>query len=298
MEFVALVNPIAGRGNSVERWDRLALQLLSTGTDARTVVTQSRDHAVTEAARAAASGACVVAVGGDGMVRDVASGVVRSSGTMAIIPTGRGNDLAGKLGIPTSEIRLDEMLCERASRVIDVLDVNGHVVPGNAYAGVDSVAARMINRTRRVPPFALYRGAGLAATARWKKTEFALTIERDGELFTRSVHAHDIVVANSGRYGHGLHIVPDAQLDDGLLDVLIVHHGSPLRIISMLRAAERGDHVDRSDVEVFQTTSITIEADRPIPFGADGDEVTELPATIKVRPKALRVIVPRTPAMS
>lgn len=292
--FVGLVNPVAGRRDSFDRWDRLALRLIESGCDVDTVVTEGSPHAVASAAVAAGEGAVVVAIGGDGLVRDVAAGVVRSGGTMAIVPSGRGNDLAAKLGIPSRSEWIGDMLVAGHTQVIDVLDVNGHVVPGNVYAGVDSVAARIINRNRRIPALALYRGAGVAAVAGWRSTDFLLHYSTPSGYEERRVRAHDIVIANSGRYGNGLNIVPDAKLDDGLIDVLIVEYGSPLRIGSVMRAVRTGAHVDREDVDVFQTTEVTIAASRPVPFGADGDEVTDLPAAIKMRPKALRVIVPAT----
>lgn len=273
--------------------------LIGFGIDVMSISTTGSEHATAEAAKAAADGRTVVAVGGDGLVRDVAAGVVRSGGTMAVVPVGRGNDLAAKLTLPSSDRGLISMLQAGRTRVIDVLDVNGHVVPGNVYAGVDSVAARLINNNRRIPALALYRGAAVAALAKWKPTEFTLTYresrssDRDGSAETTLVtRAHDIVIANSGRYGNGLNIVPDASLDDGVIDVLIVRHGSVLRLASILFAAQRGTHIDRDDIDVLRVTWLRVEADRDVPFGADGDEVTHLPAEIKLRPKALHVVVP------
>lgn len=297
MPIVALVNPVAGSGDAVDRWDKVALDLTERGRTIETIATKSASHATGVAARAAADGACVVAVGGDGLVRDVAAGVVRSGGTMAIVPSGRGNDLAGVLKLPTRPAYLADMLQNGRTRVVDVLDVDGHVVPGNVYVGVDSVAARMINANRRLPSLLLYRGAGLVAAMRWRRTLFSLTYvpagaEPDSPPVVRNVYAHDIVVANSGRYGHGLEIVPGARLDDGIIDVLIVAHGSPFRVASIMLAAKHGGHVSRDDVEVLQVTSIEIDCNREVPFGADGDEVTELPTSIKLRPKSLRILVP------
>lgn len=298
MGAVAVVNPIAGGGTAPSLWSQVAANLGCN--DIETIVATNADHATAVAHRAAHAGQRVIAVGGDGLVRDVAAGVVAGSssrspstlGEMAIVPAGRGNDLATRIGLPVAPVEIAAMLERGATRAIDVLDVNSSTVPGNVYVGVDAVAARYINRWRRLPSWAVYRAAGVAAVTRWKPTEFTLAYtDPTGRLVVRIVNAHDIVIANSGQYGHGLNIVPSAELDDGLMDVMVVDHGPRRRIVTFLLAAQRGHHVDRDDVTVFRARTLSIKADRDVPFGADGDEVTTLPAHIAVRPHALRVVV-------
>ena len=87
----------------------------------------------------------MVAVGGDGLVRDVAEGVVAAgpASVMAIVPAGRGNDLARALGCPTGAGALAEVLLHGQARALDVIDLDGTIVPGNVYCGIDSVANAM-----------------------------------------------------------------------------------------------------------------------------------------------------------
>jgi diacylglycerol kinase family enzyme len=100
------------------------------------------------------------------------------------------------------------------------------------------------------------------------------------------------VIGNSGGYGHGLNIVPSARIDDGLLDVLIVRDGPRRAVASFMREAQRGTHVHRPEVSVQQAREVTIDADRPVPVCGDGEELAALPATMRVRPSALRLIRP------
>ncbi len=230
----------------------------------------------------------MVAVGGDGLVRDVAEGVAGVGGVMALVPAGRGNDLARSLDYPTDVRPLAELLLHGTDRPSDVIELGRHVVLGNVYCGIDSVSNAIINRNRRLPAKLVYRLAPVRAIVTWRAPRFTLTI--DGERV--DVRAHMIVVANSGAYGHGLRIVPSARIDDGALDVLVVGDGPKRAIVSFLRAAQRGTHVDRPEVSVRAAHEVTIAADRPVPVCGDGEYLTELPATLRIRADALRLIRP------
>ncbi|MCX4745611.1 diacylglycerol kinase family lipid kinase [Kitasatospora sp. NBC_01287] len=288
--FTAIVNPISGGGHAAARWEPIAARLRAGGATVRSVPTRGRDHAIASAREAAERGEVVVAVGGDGMVRDVAEGAVRGAGTMAVVPAGRGNDLARTLRLPGvgDPAAVADLLLAGRSRTIDVLEVNGVVVPGNVYIGIDALATQIINAGRALPALLVYRLAPLQAILRWRAAGYTLTV--DGER--REVRGHTVVVANSGAYGHGLRIVPTALLDDGLLDVMVVGDGPRAKVVSFMREAKRGTHLRRPEVSVRPAREVVVDADRAIPVCADGDEIAELPARIKVLPGALRILVP------
>jgi diacylglycerol kinase (ATP) len=286
--FTALVNPISGGGRAAKSWEPLAERIGDAGARVRVEVTRSREHAIELAMTAAADGDIVVAVGGDGLVRDIAGAAVASGGTLGIVPAGRGNDLARALRLPTTVDGLATLLLEGTARAIDVLDVNGTIVPGNVYAGLDSVANRIINDNRWVPAALLYRLAPIRAIATWRAPTY--TVCADG--VTTTVRAHMVVLANSGAYGHGLHIVPTAKLDDCLLDVLIVGDQPRRAVVSFMREAEQGTHVNRPEVSLSRAREVTINADRPLPVCGDGDELTQLPVTVRLRPGALQILAP------
>lgn len=286
--FAALINPISGGGRAPRTWAPVARRLASAGADVVVEHTRSREHGVDAAAAAAADGRVVIAVGGDGLVRDVAQGVVPTRSPMAVVAAGRGNDLAGRLDLPRDPDGLARMLLTGAVRELDVIDLGGTVVAGNVYCGLDSVANAIINRSRWMPALLAYRLAPVRAILTWHAPTFTLTT--DGAV--RTVRAHLVVVGNSGAYGHGLRIVPSARMDDGRLDVLVVGDIPKRTIASFMRAARRGTHVDRPEVEVLTAATVTIAADRAVPVCGDGEELGGLPATMTVRPGALRLIAP------
>lgn len=290
--FTALVNPISGGGKAADKWSRLAVRIDEAGADVRVELTRSRQHAVDAATAAAAEGRVVVAVGGDGLARDVAEGVVRGAGTMGLVPAGRGNDLARALSLPTDVAGLADVLLHAAPKSLDVIDLDGTIVAGNVYCGIDSVATTIINDNRWLPGRLLYRLAPVRAVLSWHAPTYTLTV--DG--VTRTVQAHMIVIANSGAYGRGLRIVPSARMDDGRLDVLIVGAGPRRAVVSFMREAQRGMHVHRPEVEVVTAQEVTLDADRPLPVCGDGEELRALPVTMHVKPAALQLLAPLTAA--
>lgn len=287
--FTALVNPISGGGHAAKRWTPLAARLAAAGADVRIELTRSREHGIELAEEAAHEGRIVVAVGGDGLVRDVAGGVVAAGGTMALVPAGRGNDLARALGgFPHDVDGLADLLLHGAPRTLDVLEAAGVIVPGNVYAGVDGLSTEIINADRWLPPLLVYRLAPVRALLRWKPVGYTLTV--DGER--RTVRGHSVVIANSGAYGNGLRIVPSARLDDGFLDVLIVAAGPRRHVVGFMRDAMRGRHVERPEVEVLRARQVTLDTDPPLLACADGDPLARVPVTVRIRPGALRLIAP------
>lgn len=286
--FTALVNPISGDTGAAAAWAPVQRLLAGAGAAAAVVTTRSADHAQRCARDAAARGDVVVAVGGDGLIRDAAGGVVAAGGegALSILPAGRGNDLARALRLPAAPDALAGLLLDAPVRRIDVLEVGGVVVPGNVYAGIDAVATRIINRSRWLPGLLSYRLAPARAAMGWRPPTYTVTV--DGE--TRKVRAHTVVVANSGAYGHGLRIVPTAQLDDGRLDVLVVGAGPLTALARFMSQARTGSHVERPEVELTTGLEVTVDANRPVPLCADGDEIGHLPATIRIRPAALPLL--------
>lgn len=286
--YTALVNPISGGGTAWQYWEPIAQRLQSAGASVDSVRTRSRADAVERARVAAEAGHIVVAVGGDGLVRDVAEGVVAAGGTLAIAPAGRGNDLAKALAIPREAGALAEVLLHTPPRALDVAEVNGVIAPGNVYVGIDSMATRIINDNRWMPALLLYRLAPVRAIMNWRAVRYDLVV--DGE--PRQLTGHTVIVANSGAYGHGMRIVPSAIPDDGQLDLLTVGDGPRRQVVRFMNKVKDGTHVDRPEVTVDRVQTVTIDADRPVPVCVDGDEVTQLPATVRIREAALNCVAP------
>lgn len=286
--FTAVVNPTAGDASAARTLLALARLLREAGAPLRVEYSRSLAHAGELGRAAALRGDTVLGVGGDGIAGAVGGALVGLDAEYGIVPAGRGNDFARQLGLPRSAPELAGLLLHGSSRPTDLIEVNGRAGLGNVYTGVDAVANRYANQTRLLKGKASYTFGGARALVGWKPVTYTVTL--DGE---RSEHrAYTVVAANSGYYGSNRRVAPDASVDDGLLDVVIIRHMSPLLFAAVLLELEAGTHVRRPQVEVLRGKEIRIEASRDLPYGCDGELPGRLPVTARVLPGALRIIRP------
>jgi YegS/Rv2252/BmrU family lipid kinase len=270
----------------------------------RRVDTRHLDHARELAAEAAGQGEIVVALSGDGMIgaiADILRGVPDS--LLGVLPGGRGNDLARVLGIPQDPVAACAVIAHGSPRAIDLGEVEGQAFVGIASAGFDSDANRIANEAPSRLGNLVYAYGALRALASWRPARFE--IELHGEEIsdgsggssgrTLSISGYTIAAANSGVYGGGMRLAPDARLDDGLLDIIAIEQVSKLRFLANLPKVFKGTHVRLPSVKVFRAAEVTISADRPFTLYADGDPIAQLPARIRALPGAVRVLVPGGP---
>lgn len=287
--FLVLVNPSAGGGRALKRLPAALAELERLGAPHRVVETRSLEHASHQAREAAAAGEVVAPLGGDGLLRGVASVLRHSDSALAILPGGRGNDLARVLGIPTEPAAAARNAVEGGERMIDVATVDGTPFLGIASFGFDSDANRIANEARLVRGNLVYLYAALRALVAWRPADFTVTV--DGER--HEITGYSVAIANSRAYGGGMLIAPDAELDDGDLDVVMIARSSKLRFLRSLPQVFKGTHVESPRVQVHRGSVVQVAADRPFDIYADGDPVGALPATVRVESRCLRVIVPR-----
>jgi YegS/Rv2252/BmrU family lipid kinase len=254
----------------------------------RTIETEALAHAIHEAREAAGRGEVPVVMSGDGLVGQIGGVLVGGDVPMGIIPGGRGNDLARVLGIPTETDGAADVLAAGNVRKIDVGEVNGHRFLGIASCGFDSDANRIANEAELIQGNLVYLYAGLRALAAWKPAHFVVTV--DGER--HQVTGYTIAAANNKAYGGGMFLAPDALLDDGRLDVVITGEIGKLRFLVNLPKVFKGTHVNEEGVTVLRGAEVRIEADREFAVFADGDHLTDTPATVRVLDQALGVIAP------
>jgi YegS/Rv2252/BmrU family lipid kinase len=286
-DLCLIVNPTAGAGRAAKLLGAVEAELRGRGLRFRVVRTTSMDHARECSREAAAAGEIVAAMGGDGLTGAVAGELRDGAGVLAVLPGGRGNDFARKLGIPADPVAACALL-SGAERRIDLAAVDGRAYLGILSAGLDSDANRLANETSLPLGTAVYAYAALRALAAWKPARWTVTI--DGE--TREFDGYSVAVSNSGVYGSGMYLVPDAELDDGLLDVVLAEAIPKRRFLANLPRVFKGTHLQEPGLHVLRGRSVSFHADRPFTAYADGDPIAELPTTVDVQPRTLRVLAP------
>jgi len=296
-----IVNPAAGGGKAGRLAPQAERALAGHGLTVRRVDTRDLAHAGELAAEAARQGETVVALSGDGMVGAIAE-VLRDfpDARLGVLPGGRGNDLARVLGIPDDLEAACATVAGGRMRAMDVGEVlygdpggRGRTFVGIASVGFDSDANRIANEA---PPWLgglVYAYGALRALLAWRPARFQLELDPPGER--HSFSGYSVGAANSKAYGGGMHAAPDALLDDGLLEVVLLEDVSKLAFLTrILPKVFSGTHVREPGVRVFRARELSIDADRPFTMYADGDPIGELPLRVRAVPGAVTVLVPAT----
>ncbi len=286
--FALLVNPAAAGGRALEALPRVHATLDALGAQHRTVTTRSIDHAYQEATKAAAATETVVALGGDGLLRPLAGALKGSESALAIVPCGRGNDLARVLGIPDEPDEAARVAVEGQERLLDVANVEGTPYMGIASFGFDSDANRIANEAKRVKGNAVYVYAAIRALASWKPASFTVAVDGARHDYT----GYTVAVGNSKAYGGGMLILPMAELDDGKLDVIVCKQVGRLRFLRDLPKVYRGTHMHLPYTEFLRGEEIEVSSSRPFVIYADGDPIGATPAVMRVERRSLRVVAP------
>jgi len=290
MRLLLVVSPSSGGGRAARAMPAVVRALRATGWEVNTHLTHDLDDAERVAAQAPAD-TVVAALGGDGLLSRVAAGTRTSGAVFAPLPGGRGNDFCAKLGIPGEPVAAAAALVGATEHAVDCADLFGHESDGRTVLGViscgfDSEATRRANAAKLIRGHLVYAWAALRTLATWKPVELTVTV--DGA--PRSFRGFTVAVGNSGRYGGGMKVCPDAQMDDGLLDVVTVSHAGRRYFVRQLPKLFAGTHVDGAIVQAQQGREITLDSASTVELYADGEPAGTVPCTIRVVPAALRVL--------
>lgn len=251
--------------------------------------TQYAKHGTELAREAAAKGAhAVVAVGGDGSVNDIVTGLIGTDTALAIIPKGSGNGLARTMGIPLKEIEAIQTINKGNITKIDIGFANGHPFISNAGVAFDALIAKKFAKSKK-RGFAIY--SWLVTKHMWLYNERKFDIIIDGE----KVHerAFIISIANGKQFGYNFQIAPNADLTDGLFDIIIIRRFPKLLGGLLVMRAMQGTILGSPYVKHYLGKDVTITHPELKLMQTDGDAhpcANEINFTIKE--KIQKVIVP------
>jgi YegS/Rv2252/BmrU family lipid kinase len=286
-----LVNPASGGGRALAVLPGVQRALRAAGVDTQITHTESLQHARELAQAAVAAGRVPTTLSGDGLVGAVAGALADVPGAvMGVLPGGRGNDFARAAGIPLDPVLACAVIATGVARPVDLGEIDGRYFIGIASFGFDSDTNRIANDAPARLGNLVYAYGALRALVSWKPASF--TVRVDGEEHT--FRGWSVVAANSKAYGGGMFVAPEADLHDGILDIVMTHDCSRLRFLRTLPKVFKGTHVHEDVVHQLRGRELRVGADRPFTVYADGDPIGELPATIRCRPAAVSVLLPAT----
>jgi len=290
-----LRNPTAGKGKH-RHGVTAALTAIGNVRTVKILDASSRDEAAAACRYAVADGAeALVVVGGDGTVHMGLQAVAGRPVGFGVIPTGTGNDFARAVGVPldlaASGRAIAAAIEQGRSSAVDLARMtapDGYERWFGAVlaAGFDALVNERANRMSWPKGRRRYDIATLAELARLRARPYRVTL--DGQILVQ--RANLVAVGNAASYGGGLRMCPDADLTDGLLDVIV---GGPIGRGMLLRLYPRlpkGTHVQHPAVTAYRARVVTVEAEGIIGY-ADGERTHALPLTVTAERRALRVLV-------
>jgi YegS/Rv2252/BmrU family lipid kinase len=288
MPLTLLVNPVSAGGKTLKLLPAVEQALDARRADFRVQRTKGLKHGAEQALLAIEAGELPVVMSGDGLLGAVGGAMAGSETPLGIIPGGRGNDLARVLGVPTDPEQAVATLFAGHSRRIDVGEANGKRFLGIVSVGFDSECNRRANEVKLIRSNLVYVYSLFRTLIGWKPARF--TIRVDDERIRLS--GYSVSVANNSTFGGGMRIAPGADLEDGLFDVIAIGEVGKLRFLANLPKVFKGTHVDGEEVRVFRASHLELSASKAFPVYADGEHLTDLPASLRVLPRALSVLTP------
>lgn len=232
----------------------------------------------------------IIIAGGDGTLNAAASAVHKVRRSMGIIPTGTANDLARTLHIPADLDKAIRIIAEGNTRAIDLGSVNDKLFFNVASVGLSVELARELTPDlKRKFGRIGYALAALRVLSRARP--FRVQIDcTDRSVSTFSLQ---VAVGNGRYYGGGNLVSREAAIDDSLLDLYSLEFAHAWRLLLMIWSFRQGKHIEQKDVRGLQGAEFEVRTRRPRPVNADGEIVTQTPASFKVLPRAIEVLVPR-----
>ncbi|MEM6785798.1 MAG: diacylglycerol kinase family protein [Bacteroidota bacterium] len=315
MPYTFILNPAAAHGRAGRlrgRLDGLAQRL---GVAYEVNVTSHPGHATVLAREAAQPGQRVIAVGGDGTIQEVAAGIQGTGAVLGIVPIGTGNDFARSLELPTKMDEAARMLPFLQPQATDLGRVawtdddgteHAHTFVNAVGIGFDARVAVLAEGYKQFPGQAAYLAGVFKGLRSWTNPRVRITARAlakataganeepsvdpswfDGPFFL-------LAIGNGWSVGGGFRLTPDAQPDDGHLDLCLLRGITAGRALQLLPRAMRGRHTTAKEVTLDRVASVTLDSESPLPVHADGEILTTraVRLTTTIEPGALSVLRP------
>ncbi|PYK75545.1 MAG: hypothetical protein DME42_02290 [Verrucomicrobia bacterium] len=289
MRICVILNPIAGAVRNIdtvrERFDILKperFHVTREPGDAEKFASEASDLDL------------IVSAGGDGTLNEVVNGIAqgRCNAALAVFPLGTGNDFARTLGVPNSVDTVMEQIVEGKTRAIDLVRVTSdqvryfvNVSSGGFSGVVDEKLTAEMKRTWG--PLAYLRSAAAAfAELRGYTTTVALDDAEASE-----VDLYNVVVANGRYVAGGIPVAPEAEIADGLLDIVLIPERGPAELAILAAQILVGKHLGSDAIIFRRAKKIAIKSRPGMWFNVDGELIGNEPATFELLPGALQCVV-------
>lgn len=277
--WALVINPVSGQGKGTTVGTYVAGYLNQHKTPF-TIITGNSSVAVSDHLRSFLdrNPECegVIAVGGDGLMHIIIQLVVPSQIPFTIIPAGTGNDFVRALGwsLDSLDLQLSTVISTKPTS-IDLGLVDGEWFGAILSTGFDSIVNEKANTMQWPKGPMKYNAAIALELPRFKPRHYEIALDDR----TISTEAMLIAVSNGRSYGGGMLVCPNANINDGLFDVMVLHPISKLEFVKVFPQVFAGTHISHPAVEIVRSKNVSIESDA-VAY-ADGERIGQLPVAVE-----------------
>ena len=288
--YCIIFNPTAGAGRSQKAMQTITRILGERSIQYDVFETQYREHAIELARSVVGKGYDgIISVGGDGTLLEIAGILQGTEETLGVIPAGTGNDFRQAIDVPRDAAEALDIILAGNKRRVDIGLVGDRYFLNVAGTGFDVEVLKNVEKVRRTftGGFAYFLGIFLTV---FGYKSVSIEVKINGNTYRRKVLT--IAIANGKCYGGGLNVAPQADVADGLFNVMIINRVPNWRILVELPKLQKG-LIDKIPChELFTCSELHISSDKPLSFNVDGEIYGQTPARLSIIPKALRVFCP------
>lgn len=305
MKIKAIVNPNACGGKLGQEWGQIALLISQSLGDFEVSFTEKVGDATAITKESLTQGyQRIIAVGGDGTLNEVVNGfftgrdLIQPKAVLSFLMRGTGGDFRKTLGISKDIVPAINAMSHNPIRTIDLgrmtyIDHNNEkqirYFDNMATIGMGGEVDKRVNRAKHIKKLggmATFLWATLQTLVLYQNKTIRLKVD---EKFDETLKVRLVAVANGQFGGGGMHIAPQARLDDNLLDIVILGDIGRLRTLLKISKVYQGTHVLDPRVKIMQGKIIVAESDEEVLLDVDGEALGKLPATFEIVPAAIRI---------
>lgn len=293
MKHLFIINPMAGKGKALDLIPKIKKVFEKRNELYFIEVTLKPGHATEIVRRYVDTDKFrVYSVGGDGTLNEVLNGLVGSDSSLAVIPSGSGNDFIKSIirDYNNSDILLRTI--NGNEELIDLAQANDKYFVNISSMGFDAEVVHNSNMFNRIPGISgkvSYILGIIFTVFKYKSKNVRINI--DGQLIETKVLL--VAVANGKFYGRGMMPAPEAKIDDGIFDICIISEISKIKILSFFPKIINGKHGELKEVAFYKGRRIEISSEKEIALNVDGEVSVKKEAIFEIKPKNLRIVIPK-----
>lgn len=292
-DYFFIVNPAAGRGKKLKVLPEIEAFFRKRNLDFQMVLTKAPKHAKEIAKKAVKDGyKTIVAVGGDGTINEVLSGIAGHDVLLGIVPIGSGNDYIKNIDFPKNLNKNLEALINKKFKQVDIGLINNKYYFANAFSvGFDGEAASRVKNFSFIPnSFLAYLLSVFRTLATYEFPKVKVSLDNDIKFENGML----LIAVSIGKcYGGGFKIAPSAKIDDGIFTVCFIEKCSRFYALRNIPKVMKGTHTELPIVKIYTSKYVKIKSESLLTAQIDG-EILPLDKSFEVRilPKCLKVIIP------